>query len=157
VETISHLKLSAEEKRKENLILSLAYSKTVAWLIPANFILVVGAALLSLVAGATILIENNWLTKIQSGVLALVSGALTIIHSKLGCEQYQAECRKLSAFHRGIAADYGNLQIADDVEELKNRLVALNEQASAALKSASVTPFASAVARARRSLSSQAD
>ena len=152
MDAISHLKLAAEEKRKENLILSLAYSKTLAWLIPANFILVVGAALLSLVAGATILIENNWLTKVQSGVLALFSGALTIVHSKLGCEQYQAECRKLLAFHRGMAADYGNLQIADDVEELKKRMVALNEQFSAALKSATASPFASAVAKARRTV-----
>ena len=112
MDTISHLKLAAEEKRKENLILSLAYAKTLAWLIPANFILVVGAALLSLVAGATILTENKWLTKDVSGLLALVSGALTIVHSKLGCEQYQGECRKLSAFHRGMAADYGNLKRA---------------------------------------------
>ena len=130
----------------------MAYSKTLAWLIPANFILVVGAALLSLVAGATILIANNWLTPVQSGVLALVSGALTIVHSKLGCEQYQAECRKLLAFHRGIAADYGNLQIADDVEELKKRMMALNEQVSAALKSATALPFASVVAKARRTV-----
>jgi hypothetical protein len=137
----SHLKLAAVEKRKENLILSLAYTNTLAWLIPANFILVVGAALLSLVAGATILIANNWLTPVQSGLLALVSGAFTIVHSKLGCEQYQGECRKLSAFHRGMAADYGNLRIADDVEELKKRMVALNEQLSAALKSATASPF----------------
>ena len=152
MDTISHLKVAAEEQRKENLILSLAYSKTLAWLIPANFILVIGAALLSLVAGATILIENNWLTKVQSGVLALVSGALTIVHSKLGCEQYQAECRKLSALHRGIAADYGNLQIADDVEDLKKRMMALNEQVSAAFKSSTASPFASTVAKAKRTV-----
>jgi hypothetical protein len=50
-----------------------------------------------------------------------------------------------------MAADYGNLQIADDVEDLKKRMVALNEQVSAALKSASA-PFASAVAKARRTV-----
>lgn len=152
MDTISHLKLAAEEQRKENLILSLAYSKTLAWLIPANFILVVGAALLSLVAGATILIENHWLTTVQSGVLALVSGALTIVHSKLGCEQYQAECRKLVALHRGIAADYGNLQIADDGEELKKRMMALNDQVSAAFRSATAWPFASTIAKAKRTV-----
>jgi hypothetical protein len=152
VDTISDLKLAAEEKRKENLILSLAYSTTLTWLTPANFILVVGAALLSLVAGATILIENNWLTKVQSGVLALVSGALTIVHSKLGCEQYQAECRKLSALYRGMAADYGNLRTADDVEDLKKRMVALDEQLSASYKREPAQPFASAVARAKRTV-----
>jgi hypothetical protein len=49
-----------------------------------------------------------------------------------------------------MVADYGNLQIADDVEELKKGIVALNEQLSAALKSATASPFASAVARAKR-------
>jgi hypothetical protein len=52
--------------------------------------------------------------------------------------------------HRGMAADYGNLQIADDAAELKTRMLALNEQFSAALKSAAASPFESAVAKARR-------
>src|SRR5215510_5875019 len=80
---LDELRQAAERKRRESRMLSQAYSSTLSALVPANFLLVVGAALLSLVAGATILIENDLLTKIQSGVLALVSGAFTIIHSKL--------------------------------------------------------------------------
>jgi hypothetical protein len=51
-----------------------------------------------------------------------------------------------------MAADYGNLEIADDVDELKKRMVALNEQASAALKCATAWPFTSAVTKARRTV-----
>ena len=150
METLDDLKQAAEDKRRESMDLSQAYSATVSALVPANFLLVVGAALLSLVAGATILIENNLLTKIQSGVLALVSGGFTIIHSKLGCEQYQAECKKLLNFYRGIAEDYGNLRFASDFEEFRNRFFALNDQLSAAAKNRSALPFNWAMAKATK-------
>jgi len=150
METLQNLKQAAEDKRREGRILSQAYSATLSALLPVNFVLVVGAALLSLAAGATILIENNLLTKIQSGVLALVSGALTIIHSKLGCEQYQAECKKLETFYRGIAEDYGNLRFVDDFDEFRKRFFALNDQLSAATKSASASPFNWAIAKVRK-------
>lgn len=150
METLDELKQAAEMKRRESRDMSQAYSATLSALVPANFILVVGAALLSLAAGATILIENNLLTKIQSGVLALVSGAFTIIHSKLGCEQYQSECKKLVSFYRGMAADYGNLEFVADAEEFRKRFFALNDQLSAAAKSASALPFDWATAKAKR-------
>lgn len=139
--TIDQLIAEANRKRDENLV---------NWLTPANFLLVVGAAILSLVAGATILIENSFLTNVQSGMLALISGAFTVVHSKLGCEQYQSECRKLMSFHRGIASDYDNLLIADGVEDFKKRITALNDQVSAVLKSTTALPFESAVENARK-------
>jgi hypothetical protein len=148
--TIEQLIAEAIRRRDENLILSCAYQKTLSWLLPANFLLVVGAAILSLLAGATILIENSYLTKIQSGILALVSGAFTIVHSKLGCEQYQAECKKLMSFHRGIAFDYANLLTVDDVEDFKKRITALNDQVSAVLRSTTTMPFEGAIDKARR-------
>lgn len=141
METLVDLKQAAEIKEKENRIMSQAYAKTLFALIPANFVLVVGAALLSLVAGATILVKGQILTELTSGVLALVSGAFTIIHSKLGCEQYQAECKKLVSFYRGIAEDYGNLQFTGDIEEFRKRFLALNEQRSAVTKSTSALPL----------------
>jgi hypothetical protein len=131
-------------------VLARAYQKTLALLMPANFVLVVGAAILSLVAGATILIESSFLTKVQSGILALLAGAFTIVHSKLGCEQYQAECKKLLSFHRGIAADYANLLTIGDGDELRKRITALNDQVSTMLKSTTALPFESALERARR-------
>jgi hypothetical protein len=147
---IDQLKQAAEVKRRESTMMSKAYSTTLSTLAPANFLLVVGAALLSLVAGASILLENGVLTKIQSGFLALLSGALTIIHSKLGCEQYQAECKKLLSVYRGIAEDYANLQVVDDVDELKKRFSALNDQRSAIIKSSSGWPFDWAITKAKK-------
>jgi len=139
--TIDQFKQAAEARWIENLLLSRAYSKTLFLLMPANLILVVGAALLSLVAGASVLSENGLLTNTQSGILALISGAFTVIHSKMGCDQYQAECRKLLSFHRGMAADYANLALIDDIDEFKKQLEALNDQVSATLKSATALPY----------------
>lgn len=150
MEAIDELRQAAEVKSRESRGMSQAYSATLSALAPANFILVVGAALLSLTAGATILIESSWLTKFQSGALALVSSAFTIIHTKLGCEQYQAECKKLVSFYRGMAEDYGNLRFVADAEEFRKRFLALNEQISAAAKNASALPFDWATARARK-------
>lgn len=148
---LEQLKAEASRRQIENLALSRAYQKTLSWLTPANFLLVVGAAVLSLVAGASILIEASFITKVQSGILALISGAFTIIHSKLGCEQYQSECKKLMSFHRGLAADYDNLLSLDDSEDVKKRLIALNDQVSAVLKSTTALPFEKALEQARLS------
>jgi len=150
METLDELKQGAKVRRRESVDMARAYSATLSALVPANFILVVGAALLSLVAGATILVDTHLLSKITSGVLALVSGALTIIHSRLGCEQYQAECKKLVSFYRGMAEDYGNLQFVADAEEFRKRFFALNDQLSAAAKSASAWPFDWASAKAKK-------
>ena len=148
--TIEQLQGEATRRRDENLVLARAYQGTLNLLMPANFVLVVGAALLSLVAGATILIETSFLNKVQSGILALVSGAFTIIHSKLRCEEYQAECKKLLAFHRGIAAEYENLLIVDDGDDLKKQIRALNDQVSTTLKATAAVPLAGALEKARR-------
>lgn len=152
MQSIEQFKVEASRRQVENLALARAYQTTLSWLTPANFLLVVGAAILSLVAGASILIEASFINKVQSGVLALISGAFTIIHSKLGCEQYQSECKKLMSFHRGMAADYENLLSLDDSEDLKKRLAALNDQVSALLKSTTALPFEGALERARLSV-----
>ena len=148
--SLGDLKQGALAKERECNVMSQAYSATLSALAPANFVLVVGAALLSLVAGASILIENNLLTKVQSGVLALVSGAFTIVHSKLGCEQYQAECKKLQSLYRGAAEDYGNLTFVADPDEFRKRFLALNDQLAAAAKNTSALPFGWAKAKAEK-------
>lgn len=148
--TFDELKKAAEKKQKECGILAEAYSNTLTALAPANFVLVVGAALLSLIAGATILIQNALITETEAGILALVSAALTIIHSKLGCEEYQGECKKLLSFHRGIAEDYSNLELVADTDEFKKRFSELNDQLSATKKSTTALPFHWATAKAER-------
>lgn len=150
MEALGELKTAANLKQRECRVIAQAYSVTLSALAPANFILVVGAALLSLVAGATILIDNGLLTKTQSGVLALVSGAFTIIHSKLGCEQYQGECKKLLSFHRGIAEDYTNLQFVTDTNEFQKRFSALNDQLSTTARNTSAFPFDWAILKAKK-------
>ena len=148
--TLDAVKEAANSKRKECAILAHAYAATLAALAPANFILVVGAALLSLVAGATVLVdENGILTHLQAGVLALVSGSLTIVHSKLGCEQYQGECKRLLSFYRGIAEDYSNLQFESNEGELRTKFFALNDLLSTTLKGATAVPYERHIARAK--------
>jgi len=147
---IEELKKDVMSRRNENLALSMAYTKTLNWLMPANFVLVIGAALLSLVAGASILTRSKLLTEMAAGVLALVSSAFTIIHSKMGCEQYQAECKKLRSFHRGMAADLSNLLSIDDVHELRKKLSALNDQVSVTMKSTTAYPFEHTLEAARK-------
>jgi hypothetical protein len=141
VQAIEELKQAAEAKWKECDAMSNAYAKTLSALFPANLIFVVGAALLSLIAGASLLVENDLLTKTGAGVLALVSGGLTIIHSKLECESYQAECRKLLGIYRGIAQDYKNLNVVDDVAKFKERLSAIDDRLSATLKTCTAWPI----------------
>ncbi|NML46632.1 hypothetical protein HHL11_23000 [Ramlibacter sp. G-1-2-2] len=140
----------ASAKLREARIMGDAYARTQAGLTPANFLLIVGAALLSLVAGATVIADL--LPKITIGAIALFSSALTTIHAKLGCERYQAECRKMQSFYRGIAQDYENLGVHAGEDDLRKRLMQLNDQMSAAVKSSSVEPFAWAVRKADRAV-----
>jgi hypothetical protein len=147
---LDNLKDAARARRRETEVMFQAYSATLSALRPANFLLVVGAALLSLVAGAAVLIENDFLTKTQAGVLALVSSALTIIHTKLDCDEYQGDCRKLVSFYRGIAQEYDNLEFIPDADEFRKRFLELNEELSAAAKTASALPYRWAVANARK-------
>jgi hypothetical protein len=51
-----------------------------------------------------------------------MSGALTIIHSKLGCEQYQAECKKLLSFYRGMAEERSALCSRQELLWLASRM-----------------------------------
>ncbi len=150
--TLDSMRLFAQRKRRENLILALAYAKTLTLLSPANLLLVVGAALLSLVAGATILVDSQIIDARLSGILALISGGLTIVHSKLGCEQYQADCRKMLGLHRAIAEDYENLQVIDDPAVFGERLDALNNVMSSSLKSGSTLPFSRQFMKAQREI-----
>jgi hypothetical protein len=150
MENADQLTHGIQVKLNECRVASIAYASTLSALLPANFILVVGAALLSLVAGATILTKTEILSTNQSGILALISAGLTIIHSKLGCEQYQSECKKLASFYRGMAEDYANLQFIGEETELRKRVSALNDQLSAAIKSSSATPFDWAIAGAKK-------
>ncbi len=147
--TMDAERLFAAAKVREARVMSDAFSRTLAALAPANFLLVAGAALLSLVAGATVLAGT--LSPMHIGVIALLSSALTTIHSKLGCERYQAECHQMQSWYKGIAQDYENLGVLVDGDELHERLRQLNDQLAGAMRNATVEPFAWALRKARES------
>ena len=150
MDPLESLKQIANEKSTECKIQSYAYSLTLSALAPANFILVVGAALLSLAAGASILTKTELITELQAGIMALVAGGFTIIHSKLGCDEYQAECRDLVGFYKSIAEEYSNLLIEDHSDELKQKLVAVNQKLSDEIKTSKAFPFNWAIKSANK-------
>jgi len=147
---MERLQQAAETKHQDNVVLFRAYVTTLSALTPANFLLVVGAALLSLVAGASLLTKNGVLSSETAGILALLSSAFTIIHTKIGCEQYQGQCEQLKSFHRGIAEEYADLRTVDDVDALRERLSALNEELAKRMKGSPHLPFKWAVTRATK-------
>lgn len=84
--------------------------------------------------------QDRVLASETAGWLALISTALTVIHSKLGCEQYQAECKRLVGFYRGIAEDYANLQLVNDIDGLRRRFFRLNDQFLESLRARPTCP-----------------
>jgi hypothetical protein len=147
---LDQLNTIANKKRLECAVDAKAYSMWLSALIPANIVLVVGAALLSLVAGASILVEQDIIEPTTAGVLAIVSAAFTIIHNKLNCDQHQAECRRLKSLYEGLSEDYGNLEMISEFKDCESRLDALNTERSQIKKGAGASPPPKYVERARK-------
>ena len=76
MEELEKLRSISEEKRVECAIEAMALSIWLRKLIPANFLLVVGGALLALVAGASMLVEQGILDKTIAGILSLISAGV---------------------------------------------------------------------------------
>lgn len=144
------LRLFSEEKRHECAIEAKAFTLWINKLVPANLVFVVGGALLALVAGTAMLVEQGLLAKTTAGILALISSAFTIVHSKLNCDQHQAECKRLRALYEGLSEDYSNLRIEDDVLEFKKRLHSLNAEMAQIKKSSSASPGMANIEKAKR-------
>ena len=125
---LNALKSFAEERRVACANDAKAYSLWLSVLFPANFLLVIGGALLALVAGTSLLVEQHILGKTTAGILALISSCFTIIHTKLDCDHHQAECRKVRAQYESLCEKYANLQPISDIEAFKRKLEALNEE-----------------------------
>lgn len=137
---MNELKQLAKEKEVRCLTDAKAYSIWLSKLTPANLLLVVGGALLSLIAGASLLIEQGLLSKETAGILALISSAFTIVHTKLNCDQHQAECKKLRGIYTGLSEDYANLQAESDVGELQKKFDALNLERTHIVKNTTAQP-----------------
>ena len=150
MENIDALVSNAITNRKICELEATAYRLWLAQLVPANLILVVGAGLLSLAAGASLLVDQEIIGKTASGIMALISSAFTLIHTRLGCDEHQAECRKLQSFYQGLAIDYANLETESNPVEFKARLDSLNTRLAHTKKGSSALPSTSSYTTARR-------
>lgn len=154
MEEIEELRSIAHEKRIECEIDARAYAIWLSQLEPANIVLVVGAALLSLIAGASLLVEQGIISQKTAGVLALASSGFTIIHNKLNCDQHQAECRRLKSLYQGLSEDYANLAVEAESEELRAKLQALNTERTQVIKGSGAYPSLKSIEKAKNSLRS---
>jgi hypothetical protein len=148
MEDLENLKLEAKEKRIQCDIDAKAHAICLSRLAPANIVLVVGGSLLSLIAGASLLVEQGTISKQTAGVLALVSSGFSIIHSKMNCDQYQAECRRLQSLYEGLSEDYSSLQIESDAAKLYSKLETFNKERAQVKKSAGASPSLNCIDRA---------
>lgn len=147
-EELENLRDIAQEKKSECDIKSQAYSITLTRLMPANLLLVVGAALLSLGAGSSLIIDQGIISKTSAGIMALVSSGFTVIHKTLKCDQYQSECKRLKNLYEGLSADYSNLEIEQELNTYKSKLEELNNEFSTVIKGATVDPIQGAINKA---------
>jgi hypothetical protein len=154
MEEFEALRSIAEKKRIECEIDAKAYSIWLSQLVPANLVLVVGASLLSLVAGASLLVDQGIISKKAAGILALVSSGFTIIHNKLNCDQHQAECRRLQSLYQGLSEDYGNLVTEAKVEEFRSKLQVLDTERTQVVKGARATPSVRSIEKATKLIGS---
>ena len=140
----------AKKNELECLTSSKAYQIWLRWLAPANWFFITGAALFSLVAGASLLVTQGFITSKSAGLLALISGALTIIHTKLNCDNHQAECKRLKNNFKVLALQYNNLKTVSDTDEYRKRLQSLNEKRAALEESIDAEPSTKSIEKARK-------
>ena len=143
----------AQKKSLECKVKSQAYKNWLKTLQPANLIFVVGAALLSLIAGSSLLIDQEILKPHEAGIMALVSAGFTIIHSKLNCDQHQAECRKLKSQYEALSLSYADLDTVTDESEFKRKMSELNSEFAQIVKNTTAEPSEKAIKRAKDSIS----
>jgi hypothetical protein len=119
---------------------------------PANLFFVVGAGLLSLIAGASILKTNDIISPMQAGIIALISSGLTLTHHLLGCDPHQAECRRLKGAFDGLRIAYSGLHVLTNEAEIRKRIAALDAELATVVKGAAAAPARWCISRAQREL-----
>ena len=127
-----------------------AYSVRLRSLTPYNWALVIGAAVLSTVAGVGIFADLDFFPKESAAILALISGVFTVIHTKANCDYHQAECKKLKGNFERLAWEYRNLKSIADTKERRRKLQSLNDRCGLLLENAEAQPSPSNIARAKR-------
>jgi hypothetical protein len=117
-----------------------AYGLWLTALLPANLILVVGAAVLSAIAGASILVKNSLITDQQAAYLALLSTVFTIVHNGFGCDAHQRECKKLRATYDSMRFRYHALEALVDIDVVSKQLTDLDTKLAAIKEAATARP-----------------
>ena len=135
-------------RARECHVTACAYRVWLSSLRPFNLVLVVGAAVLSTVAGATILAAREHATLAAS--LALTSAVLTVVHTKLDCDAHQAECRRLQSAYDALACRYRCLDVADEPEDIKSRLRQLDSSQATLRSETKAVPPNWAIGRAEK-------
>ena len=125
---ITDLKDFARKQARDCRLKARQYDVWLAYLTPCNFILVSGAAILSLLAGSSLLVEIEYLTPVRAGLMAITAGVLTILHQTLNCEKHQQECRKLRGTYDAIAHQFTNLEIETEEGSIKKKIDDLGVQ-----------------------------
>ena len=106
-------------------------------LTPVRWLTVIGATVLSAVAGATIL-QKSFGSRfgVAVGVCALVASILSALHTALHCDAHQADCRRLISDLRGLESEFEDVRVrglessSTEVRELeKNYKKAISESA----------------------------
>lgn len=139
----------AAARERECRLQAAAYRRVLHLLAPANWLLVAGAALLSTVAGATIV--TTTVPHFIPALLALLSAAFTVIHKGLHCEVYQSECRRLRSAYDALACRYRSLELIETPADFHRDLRALDAREATLRAEANITPPDWALQRAERS------
>lgn len=138
----------AAARERECRVRARAYSTWLSTLRPANVILVVGAAVLSTVAGSVVLGTKE--AGNLPAYLALGAAICTIVHTALNCDVHQAECRMLRSVYEAQADRYRSLQTLEDPAELRTGIRELDIRQAALREKSEATPPGWAVRRAER-------
>ncbi len=122
-----------------------AFKKRLGLLFWANWLTVVAPALLSIIAGTTVLAdlmlavddETEIYWKLWTGLAALASALLVAVHKALNCDRYQVECSRLVCAYNGLSAKYrtlhevGSRDPLERLSELEASLATIRETAYA--------------------------
>jgi hypothetical protein len=138
----------ADARGRECRIEARAYESVLHRLAPANWLLVAGAALLSTVAGATILTTTA--PHYLPASLALLSAAFTVTHKGLNCDIYQDECRRLRSAYDALAYRYRSLELVEALADLQRDLRDLDAWQVTLRAEANVVPPDWALRRAEK-------
>lgn len=140
----------AKEQEIKCHVMAKAYSIWLKQLFPANIILVVGAAIFALIAGSTHLFkigayDYSWI----AGFLGILSAIFTIIHTKLNCDEHQAQCKILSRKFEAMAEGYLTLRTYTDEKYYREKLQEMDQQFIKLLAESSAKPSDKALREAK--------